>query len=107
MSKRQAKNLLQSIVDFTLFLLMVLGVGGVTFKFLAPDGWFKVVMDELEKFGLGQALIISIAALIAFLLAKRWLEGFHMKAGLGDLIMYAWMLLGLYFGIHYIVTGSF
>ncbi len=107
MAKEQAKNLLQTIVDFIFFCLMVLGVGGVMFKFLAPDGWFQVVMHELGKFGLGHALIIAVGALIAFLLAKRWMEGFNMKTSLGDMIMYAWMLLGLWFGFRYIVTGSF
>lgn len=107
MAKRHAKNLIQTIVDFIFFCLMVLGVGGVMFKFLAPQGWFEAIMHELGKFGLGQALVIAVAVLVAFLLAKRWMDGFNMKTSLGDMIMYAWMLLGLYFAFRYIVTGSF
>lgn len=104
---KQAKNLVQTIVDFFFFCLMVVGVGGVMFKFLAPDGWLGSLTDGLMKMGVGHALITAVGALVALLLAKRWLDGFNMKTSLGDFIMYGWMLLGLYFGFRYIVTGSF
>lgn len=103
---KHGKGLLQLLVDFIFFCLMILGVGGVMFKVLMPDGWFSVVMKEIWQLEPGFMLVIPIFALIAFILAKRWLGGFNAKATLGDLIMYAWMALGLYFAFKLLVTGS-
>lgn len=107
MAKRHAKNLIQSIADFFFICLIALGVGGVMYKILAPDGWFHAAMGELGKVGLVHALVFLAAAALTLFLAKRAMEGFNMKASLGNLIMYAWVLLGLYFGVRYFLTGSF
>lgn len=103
---KHGKSLLQLLVDFIFFCLMILGVGGTMFKVLMPDGWLKIFMHEIWQLNTGFMLIIPVFALIAFILAKRWLDGFNAKATLGDLIMYAWMALGLYFAFKLLVTGS-
>lgn len=105
MSKK-VKSTLQLLGDFIFFCLMILGVGGVMFKVLMPDGWLKTWIHEIWQLDLGHALIVAIFALIAFILAKRWLDGFSSKTSLGDLIMYGWMGLGLYFIVKLLFTGG-
>jgi len=63
-------------------------------------------MYEIWRFNPGYTLVFAVFALIAFLLGKRWMDGFNTKTSLGDLIMYAWMALGLYFVVHLAVTGG-
>lgn len=103
---KHGKNFLQLLVDFVFFCLMILGVGGAMFKVLMPDGLLRIFMHEIWRLDTGYMLIIPLFALIAFILAKRWLDGFNVKASLGDLIMYAWMALGLYFAFKLLVTGE-
>lgn len=108
MSKRkEAKSTLQLLADFAFFCLMIVGVGGVMFKFLMPDGWISIWMHEIWRFNPGYMLVVAVFALIAFLLGKRWMDGFNTKTSLGDLIMYAWIALGLYFIFKLVVTGAF
>lgn len=103
---KHGKSFLQLLVDFIFFCLVILGVGGTMFKVLMPDGWLKIFMHEIWQFNTNFMLVIPVFALIAFILAKRWLGGFSAKATLGDLIMYVWMALGLYFAFKLLVTGS-
>ncbi len=103
---KHGKNPLQLLVDFIFFCLVILGVGGTMFKVLVPDGWLKVAMSEIWQFDPDLMLVIAVFALIAFILAKRWLGGFSAKTSLGDLIMYAWMAAGIYFAFKLLVTGS-
>lgn len=91
------KSLLHLIIDFVLFCLMLIGVGGTVFKVLMPDGLLKGWMHEIWLLGIGRTLVIAVLALIAFILAKRFLDAFDAKAGLGNLIMYIWIALGLYY----------
>lgn len=104
--KRESKSLLQFLIDFVFFCLMILGVGGVMFKILMPEGWLETWLHDIWKIRPGYALVTLCAALVAFLLAKRWIDGFSVKTSLGDMIMYGWMLLGLFFGVRLLVTGS-
>ena len=100
------KSLLHLIVDFVLFCLMLLGVSGTMYKVLMPDGWLKQWLHEIWLLGVGRTLVIAVLALVAFILAKRWLDAFDAKAGFGNLVMYTWIALGLYFAVTLMVGGS-
>lgn len=103
---KEVKNILHFLIDIALFCLMVLGVVGTMFKFLMPDGWLKGWMHDIWRFSPGYLLLSAVLALIAFLLIKRWLDSLNTKTFIGDLIMYAWVALGLYFAFKLAVTGS-
>ena len=106
MSTKEAKSILQLVFDFALFCLMIVGVGGVMYKVLMPGGWFQGWASELWQLGTGHALVFTVFALISFALAKLWLRSLNMKTAFGDLILYGWMALGLYFIVKLITTGS-
>ncbi len=91
------KSLVHLIIDFALFCLMLIGVGGTVFKVLMPDGLLKAWMHEIWVLGVGRTLVIAVVTAIAFFLAKRFLDAFDAKASLGNLIMYIWIALGLYY----------
>ena len=103
---KETKNILHFLVDIASFCLMVLGVVGTMFKFLNPNGWLKAWLHEIWQFNPGHILVSAVLALIVFLLVKRWLDNLNTKTLLGDLIMYAWIALGLYFAVMLAVSGS-
>lgn len=101
------KNIFRLLLDLATFCLMLVGVVGVTVKMLAPDGWLKTWLGEFWQFDPSWMLIFFVCALIAFLLAKRWLESFQGKKALaGDLVMYAWVVMGLYFVVRWLLAGE-
>jgi len=100
------KSLLHLIIDFALFCLMLIGVGGTVVKVLMPDGWLKSWMHEIWLLGVGRTLVLAVVAAIAFILARRFLNAFDAKAGFGNLIMYTWIALGLYFAFSFVTGGS-
>jgi hypothetical protein len=104
---KHGKSILQLLVDIIFFGLVILGVGGAIFKMLAPDGWLKIWMREFWQLDHpSYALAIAAFALIALILVKRWMAGFGSKISIGDLIMYGWVGLGLYFAVTWLAPGS-
>jgi hypothetical protein len=104
---KSGRNLLQWLFDLATFCLMLIGVVGVMLKMLAPDGWLKTWLREIWQFDPGWMLIFIVCALVASLLAKRWLESFQGKKALaGDLVMYVWVAMGLYFVVGRLMTGA-
>ncbi|MFA7239695.1 MAG: hypothetical protein WC091_06260 [Sulfuricellaceae bacterium] len=103
---KEVKNLLHLLIDIALFCLMFLGVVGTIFKFLNPNGWLQAWVHEIWRFSPGYILTGAVLALIALLLIKRWLGSLNAKTFLGDLIMYAWVALGLYYAVTLALTGS-
>lgn len=104
---KEVKGILHLLADIASLFLMLIGVGGAMFKFLNPDGWLKAWMHEIWHFNPGYLLVSAVLLLVAFLLVKRWLDSLNTKTFLGDLIMYAWIALGLYFAVHLALTGDF
>lgn len=105
--KNSPKTVLQFLTDLCFFCLMILGVGGVMYKIILSSGWVEKWLGKIWKEEPSYAVVVSVFALGAFLLGRKWLEGFNMKASLGDMIMYGWIILGLVFILRLIVTGSF
>lgn len=101
------KSLLHLIIDFVLFCLMLLGVVGTMYKVLMPDGLLKAWMHEIWVLGVGRTLVIAVLALLAFVLARHWLDAFDAKAGFGNLVMYTWIALGLYFAFTLMIGNSY
>jgi hypothetical protein len=103
---RELKGILQMLIDFAFFCLMILGLGGAMLKLLMPHGWLETWMHELGRYEPGALLTGGVFTAVAFLVVKVWLERFKAKTWLGDLIMYAWVALGLYFVVKLVVAGT-
>lgn len=105
--KNPAHGFLQLILDLILFALMLLGVVGVVFKFIMPEGWLAEGWDLMWKKNPGYAFFFFLAAVIAFVLGKRWLDTLNLSARPGNFIAYAWALLGVYFAVKLALHGTF
>lgn len=105
--KNPAQNFLHLILDLILFAFMLLGVVGIVFKFIMPEGWLSEGWDLMWNKNPGYAFFFFLAAVVAFVLGKRWLDSLSLKARPGNFIAYAWALLGVYFALKLWMTGTF
>lgn len=104
--KNPIHGFLQLILDLVLFAFMLLGVGGVVFKFIMPEGWMAEGWDLIWKKNPGYAFFFFLAAVIAFVLGKSWLDNLNLQARPGNFIAYVWALLGMYFAVKLGIYGS-
>lgn len=104
--KNPAHGFLQLILDLVLFAFMLLGVAGIVLKVIMPEGWLAEGWDWVWKKNPGYAFFFFLAAVIAFVLGKRWLDTLNLKDRPGNFIAYAWALVGVYFAIKWGMTGT-
>lgn len=97
---------LQLILDIVMFVLMLLGVVGILHRFLMPEGWLSKLWDFIWKQNPAYSFLLLAAVIGIFLVGKNWLDALNIKGKPGNLIAYAWMGLGVYFGFRILTTGS-
>jgi hypothetical protein len=98
---------LEDAVAVAVVGLVVLGVGGLVYKLLNPDGWLS---DWLGRLWARSPGLVWVAG---FLGAAVVIFGKHVydrnprgDSARGNLIAYAFLALGLFFFFKLIVTGS-
>ncbi len=106
MAKQPVKTVIQLAKDLALFGLTLLGIGGVVFKFIMPEGWLVAFIDHVWNKNPGYTLGIAALLALAFIPAKNWFDNLSFKNSLGNLITYAWVLAGLYFAVRLLMTGA-
>jgi len=89
-----------------IFALLVLGVVGLIYKALKPGGFLGRWLDTFWHMHPGYAALMVIAILAGGYGFKRWLDASSMNSARGDILVYAGLALGLFFGFQLIVTGS-
>lgn len=88
------------------FALLVLGVVGLIYKALKPGGFLGAWLDTFWHMHPGYAALMVVAILAGGYGFKRWLDASSMNGARGDILVYAGLALGLFFGFQLIVTGS-
>lgn len=96
------------LIDALLFTLVVAGIGGLVYTLVAPDNgqlvhWLKEGWERAPGF----LALLLIAAMVLFFLFKPWLDNLDLKERAGNLLMHAWVILGLLFGLHWLSVVSF
>lgn len=89
-----------------LFSLLVLGLGGLVYKTLRPEGWIETTLGQIWSHNPTMAIMTALAALVAGLWAKRLFEHLPMFGKRGDMLVYGCLALGLFFAFKLAVTGS-
>ena len=99
-------GLLEDAVNIAAIAFVVLGLGGSLYKSLAPGGWLTLVLDRLwdQNPWLVWLLGFGSAALLA--LARWWLSHNPRADMRGDVLVYTFLALGLFFSFKLIVTGT-
>lgn len=96
------------LIDALLFTLVAGGIGGLVYAMFGSDNgqlvyWLKEGWEKAPGF---LALILA-AAVVLFFLFKPWLDNLDLKERAGNLLMHAWVILGLLFGLHWLSAVSF
>jgi hypothetical protein len=99
-------GLFEDAVSIAMLGLVVLGLGGTLYKSLKPGGWLALVLDRLWDqnpllvwfLGFGAAVLLALG---------RWWVSHNPRGGVrGDVLVYTFLALGLFFFFKLIVTGT-
>jgi hypothetical protein len=97
---RSAKDFIESIFSFAVFAVITLAIASTTFQLLSPDGglfnWISRVWEH------NPAVLVTLGGIT--LLVKRWLSGFQ-GAQAANIMFYAALLLGLYYGFNLLIAA--
>lgn len=101
------RTLLRLAADTVIALLLLIGVAGTAYTVIAPDdGWLWRSVGHLrDNYPVYLIPALAIGAVGAIML-KSWLDGLNLKQRAGNVVMYLWAVLGLFFSVHWFATGS-
>ncbi len=96
-----------TIFQLLLLSLMLLGIGGLVFKAIGAEGWLLDILQGAWHRDPIYALFVVGAAVLGGGWLKRVLEQrLATVEHIGDILIYGWIVLGVYFGSRLIITGS-
>jgi hypothetical protein len=90
-----------------LFLsLLLLGLGGVVFKAVRPDGWLETLLSGAWNASPGYAMVTLTAVFVAGLWARRVSRRLDVFSRHGEWPVYGCLALGAFFAVQLIFGGS-
>lgn len=96
-----------TIFQLLLLLLMLLGIGGLVFNAIGTEGWLLGILQGAWHRDPIYALFVAGAVVLGGGWLKRVFEQRLATVDhIGDILIYGWIVLGVYFGSRLIITGS-
>jgi hypothetical protein len=92
------------------FLLIVIGIAGVATTIFGENGVLKFLGRIVTGAESASVLIVIPLVFIAIYISRYWFERTFAKSSsaiMGDAAMYTMMVVGAYYLIHYLSTGTF
>jgi hypothetical protein len=87
--------------------LVVLGVGGLVYKLLNPDGWLSDWLGRLWDKSPGLVWVVGFVGATAVIAGKHFYDrNPRGNSTRGNLVVYAFLALGLFFFFKLVVIGS-
>jgi hypothetical protein len=86
--------------------LVVLGVGGLLYKALKPEGWITTALGHLWERSPGLVWLAGFAIAIVTLVFRHYFDRGGNRTSRGNLLVYSFLALGLFFFFKLIVTGN-
>jgi hypothetical protein len=96
----------QTLFHLLLFSLLALGIGGLIYKAVRPEGWIGNTVAQLWSQHPVATLVACAAALGAGAFGTRLFERLPLFGKRGDMLVYCCLALGLFFAFKLIVTGG-
>jgi len=98
---------LYTLFQLLLLSLLVLGIGGVAYSAISTDGWLLGMLKRAWH----HDPVYAFLGVFGVLVGGGWLKGFleqrlEKMDHVGDVLIYAWLLIGAYFAARLILTGS-
>lgn len=96
----------QTLFQLLLLCLLVLGLAGLVYKAVGPDGWLESTLGRLWEVQPVTALVGVIALVLGGAWIKRGFERLPLFGKGGDWLVYGCLGLGLFFACRLVLTGS-
>ncbi len=98
---------LEDAVAVAVVGLVVLGVGGLVYKLLNPDGWLSDWLGGLWAKSPGLVWVVGFVGAAVVIFGKHVYDrNPRGNSTRGNLVVYAFLALGLFFFFKLVVTGS-
>jgi hypothetical protein len=98
---------LEDAVAVAVVVLVVLGIGGLVYKLLNPDGWLSDWLGRLWAKSPGLVWLVGFVGAAVVIFGKHAYDrNPRADSARGNLVVYAFLALGLFFFFKLIVTGS-
>lgn len=95
------------VVNGGVVVLLLMGIAGVLYRAFKPGGWLAEYVTGALDGGIDTLLLAVVGLLVAGFLIRRWFDTVDSKSNRGDIILYAGMVLGVFFTYQLLVNGSF
>lgn len=102
-------SLLFAVLSGVQFLLVVIGLIGISVQLFRDKGWLKQTLSAIMNTSTSTLLVALPVVLLAYLVGKSWMNshGEHESANLtADVMLYVMMLVGAWFIFSYIISGD-
>jgi hypothetical protein len=86
--------------------LTLLGVAGIVYRSLKPEGWISASLETLWDKSPGLVWVVGFGLTATTLALKHYYDHSPSRSRSGNLIAYAFIGLGLFFFFKMIITGS-
>jgi hypothetical protein len=109
-SSRSLGQLVSAVVEDAFALAVVgftlLGVGGLAYKALSPQGWITTALGRLWDKSPGLVWLAGFAVATLILVAKHYYDRNPRHGKRGDAVAYTFIALGLFFFFKLVITGT-
>ena len=97
---------IQTLFQLLLLCLLILGLGGLVYKAVRPDGWLESTLGRIWDSYPVLAILGALALLIGGAWLPRKLERLPLFGRGGDWLVYGCLAVGLFFALRLIATGA-
>jgi hypothetical protein len=98
--------MIEDAVSIGVVTLVVLGVGGLLYKALKPEGWITTALGHLWEKSPGLVWLAGFGIAVITLAFKHYFDRGTQRSSRANLLVYAFLALGLFFFFKLIVTGN-
>jgi hypothetical protein len=105
----QPDSLLFVVLSGIQFLLVVIGLIGISVQFFRDKGWLKQTLSAILNTSSSTLLVALPVFLLAFLVGKSWMNSHSERESsslTGDVMLYVMMLVGVWFIFSYLSSGD-
>ena len=103
----RAHDFLEFLYSLAVVALALLGMGGIVYHTLAPDGWIQPWLARLWANHPGMAILVLVGVVTMAMTSRSKVDRGAAFKGRGDAPLYVVVALGtLFFGARWVLNGA-
>jgi len=103
------KQILEYVNTFVSFVLILAGIGGVSYNMFKENGWLGLILGKFWDIQMANPIVAIPVTFAVLFLGKLWYDHNREKghtSKVPDVIIYVIMAAGLYFLYQLVVNGT-